>query len=203
MIIWAIIPVKPLRRAKSRLSTILTKDERAALSQEMLIHTLDVLTQSAKIEKCLVVSRDTRALALARAHHAKTVTERGSPQLNPALIRATLLARRHGASGVLVIPADLPLLNDRVVDLLIQSAIDPPVMVIAPDRHQDGTNALLLSPPGLIEYDFGPKSFERHLSHAKAVGARIEILEELSLALDIDTPEDYEILQGHQRERTI
>ncbi|UCF62138.1 MAG: 2-phospho-L-lactate guanylyltransferase [Anaerolineaceae bacterium] len=195
MTIWAIVPVKPLRRAKSRLSSVLSREERASLSRQMLVHTLEVLSQVPSVERTLVVSRDSRALALAREHNARTVTERGSPQLNQALVRATLLARGYGVSGVLVLPADLPLLTKEGVDQLISMATDPPVVVIAPDRHQKGTNALLSSPPGLIEYDFGPDSFSNHLSHAKTAGVRVEICNLPSFGLDIDIPEDLEAFQ--------
>ena len=70
----------------------------------------------------------------------------------------------------------------------------PPVVVVAPDRHRQGTNALLVSPAGLIEYDFGAGSFERHCARARQAGARLEICELPSLALDVDLPEDLDIV---------
>jgi 2-phospho-L-lactate guanylyltransferase len=193
--IWAIVPVKPLRRAKSRLSEVLSREDRSELSQQMLTHTLEVLGEINSIERTLVVSRDSRALALARKLGARTVTERGSPQLNRALIRATLVARRYSVSAVLVLPADLPLLTREDVETLIEKASDPPVVVIAPDRRGSGTNALLSSPPGLIEYAFGPESFPSHVERARKAGARVEICELPSLALDVDLPDDLAHLQ--------
>ncbi len=195
MTLWAIVPIKPLSRAKSRLSVVLSRDERVALSREMLINTIKVLSQVPEIERTLVISRDSQALALARKHNASTVTERGLPELNKALIRATILASGYGISGILVLPADLPLLEVEGIRKLIAMATDPPVVVIAPDRRGLGTNALISSPPGLIEYDFGPSSFQRHVEHAKAVGARIEICELPSIGLDVDLPEDLAIFQ--------
>ncbi|MEJ2011399.1 MAG: 2-phospho-L-lactate guanylyltransferase [Anaerolineales bacterium] len=202
MTYWAIVPVKPLRRAKSRLAAVLSRDERASLSQRMLEHTLDVLSQVTEIERTLVVSRDSRALAIARQHGARTVTERGAPELNNALIRATLVAKTYGVAGVLVLPADLPLLKDEDIRELIDRAQDPPVMVIVPDRHRSGTNALLTCPPGLIEYDFGPESFERHVARAESVGARLEICEIASVGLDVDLPEDLDYLYDELAEET-
>lgn len=190
MTVWAIVPVKPLRQAKSRLAGVLSKEDRLELSQRMLTHTLEILGEIPSIERTLVVSRDSRALALARKLGARTVTERGSPQLNRALVRATLVARRYNVSAVLVLPADLPLLTREDIESLIARGSDPPVVVIAPDRRRSGTNALLSSPPSLIEYAFGPQSFPRHLEHARAAGVRLEICELPSLALDVDMPED-------------
>src|SRR3990172_28777 len=66
--------------------------------------------------------------------------------------------RQYGVSAVLVLPADLPLLAGEDVQSLIAHAQNPPVVAIAPDRHQQGTNALLITPPGLIEYEFGPEA---------------------------------------------
>jgi 2-phospho-L-lactate guanylyltransferase len=79
--------------------------------------------------------------------------------------------------------------------MLIKRAQDPPVVVIAPDRRGSGTNALLASPPGLIDYDFGPDSFEQHVNRAKEAGARVEICEISSIGLDLDLPEDLEVLR--------
>jgi 2-phospho-L-lactate guanylyltransferase len=199
MTLWAIVPVKPLKRSKSRLSGVLSGEERALLSQEMLLHTLDVLKSVPRIERMLVISRDTRALALAREHGARTVTERGTPQLNQALIRATVIARGYGVSAVLVLPADLPLLTSEDIETLIAAAKDPPVVVISPDRHGEGTNALLMSPPGIIEYEFGPESYNRHLERAEAAGARVEICELPSLELDLDVPEDLELFRAARK----
>jgi 2-phospho-L-lactate guanylyltransferase (CobY/MobA/RfbA family) len=44
----------------------------------------------------------------------------------------------------------------------------------------------------LIGYDFGPDSFQRHCERARQAGARLEICELPSLALDVDLPEDLE-----------
>lgn len=201
MTIWAIIPVKPLRRGKSRLAGALTEDERAELNQSLLQHTLNTLKDIKELEQVLVISRDPHALTIARQHGARTVREDGQPQLNMALTRATVVARVHATRGVLILPADLPLISQEDVLTLIEKAVDPPVVVIAPDRHGKGTNALLISPSGLIEYDFGENSFQRHCERAKEAGARLEIVDLPSLGLDLDLPEDLEIIR--ELEKTI
>ena len=85
---------------------------------------------------------------------------------------------------------------------IIERATNPPVVVIAPDRHESGTNALLISPAGLIEYDFGENSFKRHCQRAEAAGARLEVLHLPSLALDLDLPEDLALLDGMRSLKT-
>ena len=88
MTLWAIVPVKPLRRGKSRLAGTLTEEERAVLNQELLERTLKTLSSLKELDKVLVVSRDQHALTIARNHGAKTVQEDGQPHLNTALTRA-------------------------------------------------------------------------------------------------------------------
>ena len=194
MTLWAIVPVKPLRRGKSRLAGTLTEDERTALNQHLLERTLKVLFTLKELDQVLVVSRDPQALTIARNQGAKTVQEDGQPHLNTALKRATVMAQVHSTQGVLVLPADLPLLTPSDVRVLIDRAVKPPVVVIAPDRHGKGTNALLMVPPGQIEYDFGEGSFQRHCDRATKSGARLEIVELHALGLDLDLPEDLEMI---------
>jgi 2-phospho-L-lactate guanylyltransferase len=194
MTLWAIVPVKPLRYGKSRLAEVLTPDERMDLNRRLLAHTLDTLTAMPEIEHVLVVSRDQAALALAREYGARTVQENKAPHLNVALARATVVAKNYATRGVLIVPADLPLITPEDVRVILERAVDPPVVVVAPNRRRDGTNALLVCPTGLIEYEYGPGSFQRHCERAKKAGARLEICELPSLALDMDLPEDLELV---------
>lgn len=195
MTLWAIVPVKPLRRGKSRLAGTLSEDQRAELNRILLEHTIQTLTDLKEIEQVLVVSRDSSALALARDLGARTVQEDGAPTLNTALKRATVVAQVYASRGVLIVPADLPLLNREDVTALLARSANPPVVVIAPDRHQKGTNALLLSPADIIEYDFGEGSFKRHCDRARKAGARLEVVNLPSLELDLDLPEDLELIR--------
>jgi 2-phospho-L-lactate/phosphoenolpyruvate guanylyltransferase len=190
MCLWAIVPVKPMRRAKSRLSNVLTSEEREQLNIEMLKKTLFALSMVAEIGKVLVVSSDMSALALARDYNARTLLEDGHSSLNTALTRATTLALAYGTSGVLVLPADLPLINIEDLQLFINRCGKPPGIVIAPDRHLMSTNALMVRPTGLIQYLFGANSYQRHLKQANKAGAHVEICDSISFALDIDTPLD-------------
>jgi 2-phospho-L-lactate/phosphoenolpyruvate guanylyltransferase len=195
MTIWAIVPVKPLRAGKSRLAGVLTAEQREALNLNLLSHTLDTLKEVPEITSILVVSRDPAALAQARARGALTVQESGQPQLNEALKRATVTTRRYDVSAVLILPADLPLLNPPDVRLLLKQSPPAPGVAIVPDRRQEGTNALLVSPPGLIDYDYGPGSFQRHCTRARQAGASLVVLDIPSLALDVDLPEDLELVR--------
>lgn len=195
MTLWAIVPVKPLRRGKSRLSTVFSEDERADLNRYLLENTVRTLKGIPEIEHVLVVSRDQGALSLARELGARTVQENGQPHLNVALTRATVVAQSYATRGVLILPSDLPLITEEDVQVMLDRIGEPPVVVVAPDRHRRGTNALLVCPVGLIEYHYGEDSFEKHCELARRKGARVEVCELPSLTLDLDQPEDLVLLE--------
>ena len=203
MTLWAIVPVKPLRRGKSRLSKVLTEDERTNLNKTMLINTMKTLQKVEEIDTVLVVSRDPSALALARDFNARTVLEDGSPELNTAIRRAAMVAQAYQVHEILVLPADLPLLQPGDLKEFLSHSGKPPEIIIAPDRRHDGTNALFISPADLIDFFYGKGSFQRHIEKGKAVNARVEVVESFVLSLDLDLPEDLEYLKQLQKDDPI
>lgn len=192
--LWAIIPIKPLKNAKSRLSPVLQPEQRYELAQAMFRHVLAVTTTVQHVTGVLVISRDTEALAIARELGAKTLQEGALSNLNPALLRATMVVKSWRADAVLILPADLPFINADDIRAMIARA-EERTLVIATDRERDGTNALLLRPPGVIEYEYGAGSYARHLRQAERAGLRISVYESERMTLDIDVPADLGIYQ--------
>lgn len=195
MALWAFVPTKPLRRGKSRLAKVISADKLADLNQHLLEHTIQVLSTIDEIEHILVISRDTEALAMARDLGARTVQEYGNPGLNTALTRAVEIAKTYGTCGILIIPADLPKLNADDLKRILIHRDQPPVVAIAPDRKKEGTNALLVCPPDLISFKYGPDSFIKHCRAAEEGGIRLEICDLPSLELDLDEPEDLALIE--------
>jgi 2-phospho-L-lactate guanylyltransferase len=190
MSVWVIIPVKPLNRAKSRLADALTPVQRQQLAENMFRHVLSVVTNTPQVIGTLVVSRDSKALSIARDYNARTVQESGQPELNSALTRATQVVASWGCEAVLVLPADLPLLSREDVTQIIAMGQIEPSIVIATDQHRNGTNALFMRPAGLITYSFGEHSFTRHTNLARERGIEPKVYHSDRLALDIDYPAD-------------
>ena len=191
MSLWAIIPVKPLKNAKSRLSHVLTPDQRYEFAQAMFRHVLSVVTSVSSVTGVVVISRDTKALSIAREMGAKTIQESMVSDLNPALMRATAVVKSWRADSVLILPADLPFVSvDDIKAMIRLSHANNSSIVIATDDEGDGTNALLVRPPGLIEYSYGAGSFHKHIEHAYQVGASVVSYFSERLALDIDVPGD-------------
>jgi 2-phospho-L-lactate guanylyltransferase len=199
MSVWVIIPVKPLTRAKSRLSAVLSAEQRQQLAEMLLRHVIATVRQVPEVVGTLVISRDTKALAIARDAGTYTVQESGAPELNNALMRATSVVAGWGGSAVLVLPADLPLISSEDVRNLVELGLEPHTIVLATDHQEDGTNAMLVRPPGLIPYAFGPGSFLRHLKLAQDVNANVHVYSSERMMLDIDVPADllvYERIAG-------
>lgn len=188
--VWAIVPVKPFASAKSRLASVLSEDERAGLSREFLNHTLAVLDQSPGIARTLVVSRDETALSMARMANVSPLAENGAHGLNAALALAARAAREGQAEAVLILPADLPLLTAADVAQLLAEDNGQPQIVIAPDRHEQGTNALLVRPPEAVTFAFGEGSFARHQALAELAGVPVRVCRLPGAALDVDVPDD-------------
>lgn len=200
---WAIVPIKPLNRSKSRLSPVLSDKQREELSRKMLERTLTTLKGVDGIAGILVISRDNAALRLARKFKVQTVQESGTPELNDALTRATQAVMAWNASSVLIMPCDIPLMTVRDIEAMLELADQPEVVVIASDRRDDGTNALLVRPPGLIEYRFGERSFQQHMAEALEAGVALHVYESPDLALDVDIPADLELYRAILNQRKL
>ncbi len=190
MNVWAIVPVKPLNRAKSRLAAILTPEVREHLAAAMLRRTVSLLAESGAVSGILVISRDNRALVVAREYGARTVQESGAPELNAALERASQVIGSWYAQAALILPADLPLLTEADLQEMATLGRYHQSVVVAPDRCGEGTNGLLLRPPGILPFAFGPDSLQRHCDLAEAAGATLHVYRSDRVMLDLDTPDD-------------
>jgi 2-phospho-L-lactate guanylyltransferase len=190
MNIWAIVPIKPFNRAKSRLAKVLRPEQRESLAERMFRHTLEVLTSVKQIAGVMVISRDHGALAIARDFGVHTVQESGAPELNAALLRASQVIGSQGVDGVFVLPADIPFVAAEDIQEILHLGRYNTTVVLAPDARDEGTNALLVVPPGFIPFAFGVRSFRRHMMLAEGAGATVKVYRSDRIALDIDTPDD-------------
>jgi 2-phospho-L-lactate guanylyltransferase len=213
MSLFIVVPVKSLANAKSRLAPLLGESERRSLALSLLRHVLVAVqeAQARLFARCVVVSPDPHVLELAMTYGLTPLQERYTPSpggshewasagdvesaLNAALEQATTYAIAQGASAVMILPADLPLVTaDEIVRLwrASQQLYSARAMVIAPDRRDEGTNALLIRPPGALRYQFGPGSFRRHCQQARQLGLAWHVHRSAQLGLDVDAPADLE-----------
>jgi 2-phospho-L-lactate guanylyltransferase len=190
--IWAIVPAKTLEQAKTRLARVLSPEERSALSLAMLRDLLSALHGAQHLDGVAVVTADAALEAAAREAGAQIVAEQTIGQ-NVALQTGVAYAHAQGATEVLVISADLPLLCSATIDHLIeraQQSNQSNLVLLAPSREGTGTNAMLQRPPGVIPFLFGLNSLQRHQQAADERGVPVELVQAQGLAFDIDLPAD-------------
>jgi len=186
----AVVPVKRFRTSKQRLGDMMSAGTRRALTEAMIADVLIALRRSARVDGVVVVTGEPTAEALAHGHGADVVRDPDDAGHSEAALRGIAWALERGATRVLLVPGDCPALAAAEVDALLAGTPAGPEVVIVPDRHGTGTNALLLTPPDVIRPSFGPGSRERHEAAAGAAGASCRIAEPSSLVLDVDTAED-------------
>jgi 2-phospho-L-lactate guanylyltransferase len=190
----AVLPVKSFGRAKQRLGEAVGQPDRAELAAAMVGDVLAALGGVAGLDDVVVVTAEPRAAAAARAAGAEVVDDPVEAGQSAAATRGIAAAVRRGAARVVLVPGDCPALDPADVAALLTGHPDAGV-VIVPDRHGSGTNALRLTPPDVIEPGFGPGSFARHAARGAAAGATVRIVQAPSLALDVDTPGDLAALR--------
>jgi 2-phospho-L-lactate guanylyltransferase len=193
----AVVPVKDLRGTKSRLAPVLNPGARAGLTLYMMGRVVAALRE-AGVEDICVVSPDRIVLDEAQRRGAVSLIQE-SRGLNPALEEGRRRALNLGASTLLVLPADLPLLDAEDVRAVLKEAGEAPSVVISPDGAHSGTNALLIQPPDVLPFAFGPESFEAHLEAARRRALYVRICERPHLAFDLDTAGDLARLRGAPR----
>jgi 2-phospho-L-lactate guanylyltransferase len=214
--VQVILPVKSLARAKLRLAAVLTAQERRLLVLTMLRDVIRAVRHAGF--KCWVVSPD--ALVLATAAQAGVRTLREAPpvqSLNGALEWAIAVACRPNDAALVILP-DTPLVNADELHAAVTGlrVAEPPcsegatsglqrtgppragtsagdssgAVLLAPDRRNQGTNALLAHPAKAIVPAFGPASLALHRESALQRHVAVEIAALPGLAYDLDDPLD-------------
>ena len=174
--------------SKKRLSTVFTPQERAMLTLAMLEDVLKALKASV-VDKIVVVGEDSQVQETAEQFGAFYRFANGAT-LNSAVEETTSYCVEKGAQSILVLPADVPLINSEEINRIIQLADDGNSAVVLSPSHDWGTNALYQSPPKLIPACFGPESFINHIREALRNDVSVRLHFSNQLAADIDSVED-------------
>src|SRR5262245_61694424 len=186
--IFALLPVKAAANAKQRLSALLPAIQRERLARLMFEQTLETLRSARGLDRVVVVTSDEASAGHARRAGAMVFEEQEQRSHSLSADIAAGRAMSLGASTVLLAPIDVPLLTRAEVEDL--AAMARPGLIIVPSSDGTGTNALLRTPPDVIESRFGPGSFAAHLEQARVRGVPTEVARPAGLMFDVDTPED-------------
>ncbi len=192
--IVAVVPIRSLRNGKTRLAPVLDADAREALLRLSAAGVVAATRHSGFIATVLVVSADELVLTWAAELGPEVVPlmqPATLPGLNGAIDAGREWAIANGATAILSIFADLPLLCATDICGLIAR---PEPIVLGPDRRGEGTNALLLrlaGSGGAFRFAFGEGSLLRHLDEAKQLDLEVSIYHAAGVAFDLDTPGDW------------
>jgi len=187
-VIFAVLPVKNPQNAKQRLNGFLPAAHRETLARLLYQQTVAALCQAAGIDRVAVITSDSAIAGHARSLGALVFEESEQSSHSASADAACLRAIEFGATTVLLVPIDVPLVTSDDFARLASAA--RPGVIVVPSADGTGTNALARTPPDVIASRFGPGSFHAHLDQARSKGVPAEVLRLPGLMFDIDTPED-------------
>ncbi len=193
----AVIPLRDLASGKSRLRPILSDAWRQALIIALARRVLDALVESGVATRIALIAPDPAILARVGGNRAVETLRQRDQGLNAALDAATHWAQSLAAEALLVLPADLPRITPTAIRALVAATPPAPAVCLASDQIGDGTNALLVAPPGSIPWCFGVASSARHNAEARQRGLALATCDRPEFACDLDTPADLRDLALH------
>ena len=195
---WALVPLRGLETAKTRLAGELDAEERLELVMRMARRTLAATCSAERIAGTVLVTADPEAAQLALRAGAEAIVQRIAG-LNAAIREARALAIERGATAVVVLPIDLARVSASALDAILATAANTHapngLVVVVPDRHGSGTNLLLAAPPTVVDPAFGSDSRAAHAAAAAFAGATYQEVGG-PLTLDVDTAEDLLAAEG-------
>ena len=186
----AVIPVKAFAAAKLRLAPALDPDARRRLARSMAEH---VVGAAAPLPVTVVCDDD--EVAAWAADLGVTVEWTPGLGLDGAVEAGVAAVARAGAARVLVAHADLPLAAD------LASVVGDDGVVIVPDRHDDGTNVIVVPAAAGFRFAYGPRSAARHRAEATRLGLSVHVVRDARLGWDVDRPDDLDLPSAADLER--
>jgi 2-phospho-L-lactate guanylyltransferase len=189
----AIVPVKGLAEAKKRLANYLGPSERKRLVLAMLIDVLSALHRSRMFVEVLVISPD-ESLAREVSRSNSSFVRQSGTGLNSAVHQAVQLALDREVSAITTVLADLPLLEPRDVEELVQISRETPRVVLVPSS-KGGTNIMLRAPPDVVVTSYGRWSYGKHLRSAQEKGVAAYSVSNSRISFDVDTVNDLRTLR--------
>lgn len=188
----ALVPLKDLVAAKTRLAGILRPSERRALAQAMVEDVLAVLAAHPEIVRVVLLSDDPGAHLLAAEYGAEYWPESGfaGGGLNALLTAAAQRLLEQGSDALVILHGDLPLLQAEDLSAVLRQHREGGELIIGCDRAGSGTNLLVLNGGTLPDLCFGENSCALHLAAARRAGIPVRVLRRPGIGLDIDEPAD-------------
>ncbi|MFN7930886.1 MAG: NTP transferase domain-containing protein, partial [Blastocatellia bacterium] len=161
---YLLIPVKDMSCAKQRLASLLSQEERMHLAWLMLENTFAAAAAACNADRVAVVTSYEPAIRLARQYGMEIIWEITQISESASVDFGSEEVMKQGATAVLRLPIDLPLLTTEDIEEILSYDTLLPSVVLVPSADGTGTNALLRRPPCLFPSHFGPNSLSLHLA---------------------------------------
>ena len=190
---WALLPVKDLVQAKTRLSGVLAPHERRHLAQAMVEDVLSVLCEVRGLQGIQLLSDDPAAGLLAHKYQVELMEESalGCSGLNPVIEAGVGLLAAREIDRVMVVHCDVPLVQVGDLEEFLSELNAPGVdLLLCPDLEGTGTNLMGFEVSHPPEFHYGPGSCQAHLASAQTLGQRARLWQNARIGLDVDTPAD-------------
>ena len=187
---WVVIPVKKINNAKCRLKSVLSPVQRSEFYAMMLEDVLSILIDVPEIENISIATVCTKAIKIAKKYDASILNTHSDEGQTLAITKSATALEQNGVKKMLMLPGDIPLVNENEISKVINVHKNAPTMTIVPARDRKGSNCIALSPPTAMPLSFGPNSYFPHLEVARSLGLKINSITLSGIGLDIDTPSD-------------
>lgn len=200
---WAVVPLKSPENAKSRLAGVLSPVQRRHLVFALAERVISALQATRGIDDVAIVTASKEIAAFARRLGAQLILQTDETGTASAFAAAVQQLQPLQLQRLLMIAGDLPMVSSAAIEQVIAAADTQRGVVVVPDRHHLGTNALLCAPPDVMAPCFGQDSFRSHLDAAESVGISARVLDVKELALDLDVADDLEYLRNEGGTRAM
>jgi 2-phospho-L-lactate/phosphoenolpyruvate guanylyltransferase len=198
-----VLPIKDPTNAKERLASLLSAEQRRALAWLLIERTLAFFKDFTATANILVVTDSDRVAGRSEEEGYSVLREGRAEGETAAVERATRWSVEHGFRSQVVIPGDMAELDaDEIRHLLTQDRPDPSV-ILCPATGDDGTNAILTTPPDVLRFRFGARSFPDYVEQARVKGVPCSVVRLDSLVLDLDTPDDVHAVLRNGRNASL
>ena len=187
---YILVPFKNFKNAKSRLRKDLSNSETEKLAKLMLEDVLSEVSKSKLADRKFLLTKDSSAMSLGIKYGIEIIEEKIQVDESTSVDNACNYLKTIGASAVLRLPGDIPNIEAKDIDLLINEGKHDGVSIIVPSDSGTGTNAFYKCPPDVISSSFGENSFQKHINSFITKDIKFKVMEIENISVDIDSLED-------------
>jgi len=193
---FVLVPFKTFKNAKTRLRKDLSDLDTEYIVKIMLEDVLEQVSRSKIAEKKFILTADEEAIKIAKKLNIEILKEKNQISESSSVDKASSFLKKEGASGVLRLPGDIPLVTASNIESILEVGIKKKSSVLVPSESKTGTNAFYKYPPDVISSSFGANSFNKHVESFKKQKIKYEVLEIENIGLDVDSLEDLKKLKS-------